>query len=90
MDVGGERDGQEKCRQESLRALVQRYGINQKTVAKRKSRTFCADRPTGPKDAKSMVLSPEEAIIVAFRRLTLLPFDGLPPSSWHIRGEPGP
>jgi hypothetical protein len=33
-----------------------------------------ADLPTGPKDAKSTVLTPdEEAIIVAFRRHTLLP-----------------
>ncbi len=34
--------------QESLRALSQRYGINQKTVAKWKKRTSVADLPTGP------------------------------------------
>ena len=35
-----------------------------------------ADLPTGPKDAKSTVLKvEEEAIIVAFRRHTLLPLD---------------
>ena len=35
-----------------------------------------ADLPTGPKDAKSTVLTAgEEAIIVAFRRHTLLPLD---------------
>jgi transposase-like protein len=61
--------------QESLRALAKRYGINQKTVAKWKNRTSCADLPTGPKDVKSTVLSQEEAIIVAFRRHTLLPRD---------------
>ena len=62
--------------QESLRALSARYGINQKTVAKWKKRTSVADLPTGPKDAKSTVLTPdEEAIIVAFRRHTLLPLD---------------
>ena len=62
--------------QESLRALARRYGINQKTVAKWKRRTSVADIPTGPKDARSTVLSPaEEAIIVAFRRHTLLPLD---------------
>ncbi len=62
--------------QESLRALAKRYGINPKTVAKWKKRTSCADLPTGPKDAKSTVLSlEEEAIIVAFRRHTLLPLD---------------
>lgn len=35
-----------------------------------------ADLPTGPKDAKSTVLSiEEEAVVVAFRRHTLLPLD---------------
>ena len=62
--------------QESLRVLAARYGINQKTVAKWKKRTAVDDLPTGPKDAKSTVLSAEEeAIIVAFRRHTLLPLD---------------
>jgi transposase-like protein len=62
-----------KC-QESLRALAKRYGINPKTVAKWKKRETVADLPTGPKEAKSTVLSIEdEAIIVAFRRHTLLP-----------------
>jgi transposase-like protein len=62
--------------QESLRALAQRYGINQKTVAKWKKRASVADLPTGPKKPKSTVLSvEEEAIIVAFRRRTLLPLD---------------
>jgi len=62
--------------QESLRVLAARYGINQKTVAKWKKRSSVADLPTGPKEAKSTVLSvEEEAIIVAFRRHTLLPLD---------------
>jgi transposase InsO family protein len=62
--------------QESLRALSKRYGINQKTVAKWKKRGSVADMPTGPKEPKSTVLSIEdEAIIVAFRRHTLLPLD---------------
>ncbi|MBY3102865.1 IS481 family transposase [Rhizobium laguerreae] len=62
--------------QESLRALSKRYGINQKTVAKWKKRTSIADLPTGPKEPKSTVLSTEdEAIIIAFRRHTLLPLD---------------
>lgn len=62
--------------QESLRALAKRYGINQKTVAKWKQRSSVADLPTGPKDVHSTVLSLEEkAIIVAFRRHTLLPLD---------------
>jgi transposase InsO family protein len=62
--------------QASLRTLARRYGINQKTVAKWKKRTATADLPTGPKVARSTVLSIEdEAVIVAFRRHTLLPLD---------------
>jgi len=62
--------------QESLRVLSKRYGVNQKTVAKWKKRASVADLPTGPKDPSSTVLSiEEEAIIVAFRRHTLLPLD---------------
>src|SRR5215212_3192316 len=60
----------------SLRALSKRYGINQKTVAKWKRRTSVADVRTGPKEARSTVLSIEdEAVVVAFRRHTLLPLD---------------
>ena len=62
--------------QASLRALSKRYGINLKTVAKWKKRTSVADLPTGPKEPKSTVLSiEEEAIVVAFRKHTLLPLD---------------
>jgi len=62
--------------QESLRVLAKRHGINQKTVAKWKKRTAVKDLPTGPRDAHSTVLSiEEEAIIVAFRKHTLLPLD---------------
>ena len=62
--------------QESLRTLSKRYGINQKTVAKWKKRSSVVDLPTGPKAPRSTVLSiEEEAIIVAFRRHTLLPLD---------------
>jgi Integrase core domain len=62
--------------QESLRTLAKRYGVNQKTVAKWRKRTSVADLRTGPKEPHSTVLSPEEeALIVAFRRYTLLPLD---------------
>jgi transposase-like protein len=62
--------------QESLRALANRYGVNQKTVAKWRKREGVADLPTGPKEPKSTVLTVEdEAIIVAVRRHTLLPLD---------------
>jgi transposase InsO family protein len=75
--------------QESLRALSRRHGINQKTVAKWKQRASTADHPTGPRQPKSTVLSPaDEAIIVAFRRHTLLPLDdclyALQPSISHL------
>jgi len=56
--------------------LAKRYGINQKTVAKWKKRTATQDLPTGPKDVLSTILSIEdEALIVAFRKHTLLPLD---------------
>lgn len=59
-----------------LRQLAKRYGINPKTVAKWKKRHSTADRKTGPSEPKSTVLSIEdEAVIVAFRRHTLLPLD---------------
>ena len=62
--------------QESLRSLSRRYGINQKTVAKWKKRSSVADLPTGPRAPKSTVLSVgDEAIVVAFRKHTLLPLD---------------
>ena len=60
--------------QESLRGLAKRHGINPKTVAKWKGRASVEDLRTGPKDPRSTVLTvEEEAIIVAFRRHTLLP-----------------
>src|SRR5215471_11140454 len=62
--------------QESLRTLAKRHGINPKTVAKWRKRSFVADLPTGPKQPSSTVLSiEEEAIVVAVRRHTLLPLD---------------
>lgn len=62
--------------QANLRALARRYGLNPKTVAKWKKRSSVADLPTGPREPKSTVLSvAEEAVVVAFRRHTLLPLD---------------
>jgi RHS repeat-associated protein len=62
--------------QESIKALANRYGINPKTVAKWKKRQSVNDLPTGPKCPRSSVLSvEEEAIIVAFRRHSLLALD---------------
>src|SRR3974377_1043425 len=63
-------------RQESPKTLAGRYGINPKTVAKWKARSSVVDARMGPKEPSSTVLSrEEEAAIVAFRKLTLLPLD---------------
>ena len=75
--------------QESLRVLATRYGINPKTVAKLRKRQTVEDQKTGPKKPRSTVLSEdEEAMVVAFRRHTLLPLDdclyALQPSIPHL------
>ena len=62
--------------QESLRKLSARYGVNVKTVDKWRKRETVNDERMGPKVVKSTVLSAEEeAMIVAFRKHTLLPLD---------------
>src|SRR5215217_728588 len=62
--------------QESVRALARRYGVSPTTVQKWRKRQTVTDERMGPKTPRSTVLSPEEeAIIVAFRRHTLLPLD---------------
>ncbi len=53
-----------------------RHGLNPKTVAKWRCRTGTADAPMGPGRPRSTVLTEaEEAIVVEFRRRTLLPLD---------------
>ena len=62
--------------QEKTSALARRYGLSRTTVTKWRSRTTTTDAPMGPSQPKSTVLSPaEEAVIVEFRRRTLLPLD---------------
>jgi transposase InsO family protein len=59
-----------------VRALAERYGISPTTVQKWRRRTTAADARMGPKEARSTTLtSDEEAMVVAFRRHTLLPLD---------------
>jgi transposase InsO family protein len=75
--------------QESIGVLAERYGINPKTVAKWKKRPFVPDAPMGPKEGRSTTLNPaEEAMVVAFRKHTLLPLDdclsALQPSLPHL------
>lgn len=62
--------------QETTRALATRYGLNPKTVARWRGRTDTADAPMGPRRPRSTVLTEaEEAIVIEFRRRTLLPLD---------------
>jgi len=63
-------------RQASLSTLSRELGINPKTVAKWRKRATVEDMKTGPKGPHSTTLSEaEEAMVVAFRRHTLLPLD---------------
>ena len=78
-----------QLRQESVRALAKRFGVSPTTVQKWRKRSTTADAKMGPKEARSTVLTPdEEAIVVAFRRHTLLPLDdclyGLQPTIPHL------
>ena len=78
---GGNPSSDTACR-ESLRGLPKRHGVNPETVAKWKQRSSVSDLRTGPQEPRSTVLSPEhEAIVVAFRRHTLLPLERNP-SDW--------
>jgi hypothetical protein len=62
--------------QASTRSLAAGYGLNPETVAKWRSRTGTADAAMGPRQPRSSVLTEvEEAIVVEFRRRTLLPLD---------------
>src|ERR671920_174268 len=62
--------------QGTTRGLAARHGLNPKTVAKWRKRATTADRPMGPARPRSTVLTEaEEAIVVEFRRRTLLPLD---------------
>ena len=62
--------------QTSAMELSRTYGINPKTVLKWRQRATVEDRKAGPTDPRSTVLNrEEEAMIVVFRRHTLLPLD---------------
>src|SRR5258708_5410780 len=62
--------------QASIRILAQQYSLNPKTVAKWKRRSGVRDSAMGPKQVHSTVLSSqEEALIVSFRKHTLLSLD---------------
>src|SRR4028118_610889 len=62
--------------EESTRALAARHGLNPKTVAKWRARAGTAGGPLGPRPPRSSVLTEAgEAIVIEFRRRTLLPLD---------------
>lgn len=62
--------------EESIAKLAKRFGVNKKTIEKWKKRDFVHDCPMGPKNPRSLALSPEEeAACVAFRKTTRLPLD---------------
>src|SRR5690349_16024435 len=78
-----------QLRQESVRALAKRFGVSPTTIQKWRKRSTTTDARMGPKEPRSTVLTPEEeAIVVAFRRHTLLPLDdclyGLQPTIPHL------
>ena len=75
--------------QASTASLSRELGINPKTVSKWRKRATVEDLKTGPKEPRSTVLNEEEeAMVVAFRRHTLLPLDdclyALQPSIPHL------
>ena len=75
--------------QATIAQLSRELGVNPKTVAKWRTRATVEDMKTGPTEPRSTVLSEdEEAMIVAFRRHTLLPLDdclyALQPSIPHL------
>jgi transposase-like protein len=65
-----------------LRSLAAHYGINPKTVAKWRRRASVENARMGPEPRSTTLSAEQEAIIVAFRKHTLLPLD----DSHHFAG----
>jgi len=60
----------------TIAQIAEKYDLNPKTVMKWRHRQSVEDRPMGPQNVRSTVLSvEEEAMCVAFRKHTLLPLD---------------
>jgi hypothetical protein len=73
----------------SVRGLARRHGISPTTVQRWRKRMHATDATMGPKAIHSTVLTcEEEAMVVAFRRHTLLPLDdclyALHPTTPHL------
>ena len=64
-----------KAAKAPARLLACQYGLNVKTVLKWRGRVETTDAPMGPKSTSTVLTPAEEAIIVEFRRRTLLPLD---------------
>ena len=65
-----------QLRQENVRAAAKRYGVSPTTIQKWRRRQATANAIIALKEPRSTILAPkDEAIIVAFRRHTLLPLD---------------
>ena len=58
--------------QESLKTLAERYGINPKTVQKWRKHSFVEDARMGPRPHSGILNAEQEAMVVAFRKHTLL------------------
>lgn len=70
--------------QEATGILTERYGLSRTTITKWRTRTTTHDAPMGPTAPHSTVLTlAEEAMVVEFRRRTLLPLDDVRRSSWN-------
>lgn len=66
----------ELASQEKSSTLARRYGLSRTTVNKWRNQTTTADAPMGPSAPHSTVLTlAEEAMVIEFRRRTLLPLD---------------
>lgn len=61
--------------QAGSRALAARYDLNPKTVLKWRRREGIADAPMGPRPRSTVLTEAEEAVVVEFRRRTLLPLN---------------
>lgn len=61
--------------QASSRALAAQYGLNPETVLKWRKRPTAADAAMRPKARGTVLTEAEEAVVIEFRRRTLLPLD---------------
>ena len=64
-----------KAAKAPARLLASQYRLNLKTVLKWRNRVATTDAPMGPKPESTVLTPAEQAIIVEFRRRTLLPLD---------------